>query len=647
MPHNEKVSSCEASVQLLNRAHDEGIETVWDRYKNQLPQCNYGLLGICCRNCSMGPCRIDPFGNGPVSGVCGATADVIVARNLLTHIATGSAAHSDHGRDIALLLLEIANKKNVSYQLTDINKLMRLAIEAGIPVEELSTEKVAGMLGTKLLKDFGRQYFNGGFPFYRRAPKKRFEVWKRLDLLPRGIDREIVESMHRTHMGVDNDSTSLLLQGVRTALADGWAGSMIATELSDVIFGTPMPVKSKVNLGVLREDMVNIIVHGHELIISEMIVQASNDKNLLNKAESVGAKGINVCGMCCTGNEILSRHGIPVVGNFLQQELAVITGAVEAMVVDVQCIFPSLVPLSKCYHTQFITTSPKARFTGALHLEAKDSNEWEIALKIVEMAIDNFKRRKRELVFIPEHSMDAVAGFSTESILSSLGGSLTPLINAIEKGQIIGIAGVVGCNNPKFKHDHGHLTLVKELIKNNVLVISTGCNAIACAKAGLLRTEATEYAGEGLKNVCKQLGIPPVLHMGSCVDISRILTLVSALAKELQCDISDLPVAGGAPEWMSQKAVSIATYLLGSGIYTVLGIIPPVLGSSQVTGLLCDKIENVIGAKFSVEPDPINAAQLMIRHIERKRSSLFSGFRILELETVSSQKLKEEEIMNQ
>jgi carbon-monoxide dehydrogenase catalytic subunit len=325
-----------------------------------------------------------------------------------------------------------------------------------------------------------------------------------------------------------------------------------------------------------------------------------------------------------------------VVGNFLQQELAIISGAVEVMVVDVQCIFPSLVPLSKCYHTQFISTSSKAHFTGAMHMEFKESTAWETALKIVKIAVDNYKRRNNDLVFIPDYSMETIGGFSAESILDALGGTLTPLVNTIESGQIKGIAGVVGCNNPKIRHDYGHLTLVKELIRNNILVVSTGCNAIACAKDGLLTLDAAEMAGDGLKSLCKEVGIPPVLHMGSCVDISRILTIVGALAKKLNCDISDLPVAGGAPEWMSQKAVSIATYLLGSGIFTVLGVIPPVLGSANVSELLCDKINDVIGAKFAVEPDPVKAARLMIRHIEMKRSVLFGDYHILELETITS-----------
>lgn len=613
-------SSCNATVAMLEKAEKDNVQTVWDRYQQQLPQCNYGLLGICCRNCNMGPCRIDPFGEGPQKGICGANADIIVARNLLINIATGAAAHSDHGRDI-VHTLQIATEKNSDYKIRDEKKLISLAQEFGIQTEGLAIKNIVSELAGMLYNDFGRQT-PGGFPFFNRLPHQRLGIWKNLSLIPRGIDREIVESMHRTHIGVDNDPVSILLQGIRTALADGWAGSMIATEVSDILFGTPMPKKTMANLGVLKEKMVNIIVHGHEPVLSEMIVEAANDKKLIELAHARGAKGINICGMCCTGNEILMRHGVSVAGNFLQQELAVVTGVVEAMVVDVQCIFPSLGNLAKCYHTKFISTSSKAHFPQAIHMELDEKHAYQTACSIVNLAVDNFTNRKKSSVFIPPESMEAFVGFSVEAIADALGGTFDPLIETIKAGHIKGIAAVVGCNNPKVQHDYSHIQLIKKLINNDILTVTTGCNAIACAKAGLLNISATGIAGQGLKTVCNQIGIPPVLHMGSCVDISRILRVAAAMAKALGCDISDLPLAAAAPEWMSQKAVSIAAYVLGSGIFTVLGTIPPVLGSKEVTDLLCNKIEEILGAKFAVEVDPEISASLMISHIEKKRAAL-------------------------
>jgi carbon-monoxide dehydrogenase catalytic subunit len=609
-----------ASLSMLNKAAQEGIETAWDRYEKQQPQCGFGLLGICCRNCNMGPCRIDPFGEEPQEGICGATADTIAARHLLRMIAAGAAAHSDHGRDIVTTLYETAEGEAQGYQIKDEGKLRALAAEFGIPEEGRSKEDVARDLAREAMEEFGM--VKGTLHFLKRAPEKRRQLWEKLGIAPRGIDREIVEAMHRTHMGVDHDYVNLTLHGVRTGLSDGWGGSMFATEFSDVLFGTPHPVRGKSNLGVLKEDQVNIVVHGHEPVLSEMIVQAAKDEELIAAAREKGAQGINVCGMCCTGNEILMRHGVPVAGNFLQQELAVVTGVVDAMVVDVQCIMPALTQVAKCYHTKVISTSPKARFPGMDHVPFSEKTALDTARQIVKMAVDNYPRRNKDLIQVPDEEMEYMAGFSVEAILKALGGSLNPLLDAIKAGQIKGIAAIVGCNNPKITQDHGHLTLTRELIKKDVLVVQTGCAAIACAKAGLLLPEAADQAGPGLSAVCKALGIPPVLHMGSCVDISRILVTAAAIANALGVDISDLPAAGAAPEWMSEKAVSIGAYVIGSGVFTVLGTVPPVLGAKKFTELLTKGAQDVLGAAFAVETDPLKTAELIIEHITAKRKGL-------------------------
>jgi len=610
-----------ATHAMLARVDELGISTAWDRFDAMQPQCGFGELGLCCRNCNMGPCRISPFEEeGPKQGVCGATADIIVARNLLRMIAAGAAAHSDHGRDIAHTLLLTAQGKASGYQIKDEEKLRAVAKEYGIKIKDRTKEEIALDVAKAAYGEFGKQ--EGPIQFTRRAPAKRLALWQQLGIEPRGIDREVVEIMHRTHIGVDNDAVNLILHGLRTSIADGWGGSMIATELSDVLFGTPTPIKSEANLGVLKKDMVNIIVHGHEPVLSEMIVAATQDPEMIELAKKYGAKGIQVSGICCTGNEVLMRHGIPPAGNFLQQELAIATGAVEAMVVDVQCIFPALGAVAGCFHTKLISTSPKAKFPGATHIEFHEEHGYEIAKEIVRTAVENYRFRKPGMVQIPEEKSECMVGFSVEAIVAALGGSLNPLLDAIKSGAVRGIAGVVGCNNPKIQHDYGHINILKALIKENVLVVTTGCNAIAAAKAGLLLPEAAEMAGEGLKGVCKALGIPPVLHMGSCVDISRILTACAAIANALGVDISDLPVAGAAPEWMSEKAVSIGAYVVSSGIFTVLGTVPQVLGSPLVTQVLTQTAESVVGAMFAVEPDPFKAAALMVQHIDKKRSAL-------------------------
>lgn len=608
-----------ATQAMLEKAWAENITLVWDRLKGQEPQCEFGTLGVCCRSCNMGPCHIHHAGRSR-EGVCGATRDTIVARNLLRTIAGGAAAHSEHGRTMALTLYRTARGELRGYQIKDTAKLRLLAAELGVPVEARPPEDIALDVSRLLLEEFGS--IKGRLAFLRRAPEKRRERWARLGITPRGIDREIVESLHRTTMGVDNDYVSLILQGMRTALSDGWGGSTVATELSDILFGTPRPVKGRSNLGVLRVDQVNIVLHGHEPVLSDAVVSAARDAELLNLARRLGATGINVCGMCCTGNEILMRHGIPIAGNFLQQELAIVTGAVEAMVVDVQCIMPGLAQAARCFHTKLISTSPKAKFPGAEHIEFDERNAVDAARRIVCAAVENFPNRQPAGVDIPSEAVEYVAGFSVEAILALLGGSPEPLVEAVKSGRLKGIAALVGCNNPKIRHDYGHLALARRLIAEDVLVVTTGCAAIACAKDGLLRRAAAAEAGAGLRKACETLGIPPVLHMGSCVDISRILRLAAVLADALGVDISDLPVVAAAPEWMSEKAVSIGTYAVASGIQTILGTVPAVLGSANVTGFLTAGVRNTVGAAFAVEEDPEKAAGLALAHIAAKRSAL-------------------------
>ncbi len=620
----EKRTVDKASQHMLEKAEKENISTIWDRYETMQPQCKFGRLGVCCRLCSMGPCRISKKNK---YGVCGASADTIVARNFIRMIAGGAAAHSDHGRDITHALMLAAQGKADAYGVKDEIKLNALAREYGIEINGRAKEDVARELAEKIFAEFGRQH--GELRVPRRAPEKRYKLWKELGVMPRGIDREIVETMHRTHMGVDNDYKNILMHGFRTALSDGWGGSMVATDLSDVLFKAPDPILARSNLGTLSPDEVNVVVHGHEPTLSDVVVDVVRDPEIVELAKKKGAKGVNLVGMCCTANEILMRHGIPVAGNFLQQELAILTGAVDLMMVDVQCIMPSLSSVASAFHTKLITTSPKNKAPGVTHIEFKEEEAYEIAKRIIKMAIENFSNRNGNSIQIPDENQDLVAGFSAENVYSFLGGTYRatyrPLNDAIIQGRLRGLAGVVGCNNPKITHNFGHIEMAKELIKNDVLVVVTGCSAIADAEAGLLKPEAAfEYAGKGLQEICETVGIPPVLHVGSCVDNSRILIALTNVVLEggLGEDISDLPVAGAAPEWMSEKAVSIGCYFVASGVFTALGIPFPVLGSENVTNFLCSDIENIFGAKFAFEADPIKAAHLMIEHIDKKRETL-------------------------
>jgi carbon-monoxide dehydrogenase catalytic subunit len=609
-----------ADQEIIAKALEDGVETAWDRFIDQQPQCGFGQLGICCNRCAMGPCRIEPFGKKPDRGVCGATADTIVARNLLDDLSTGAAAHSDHGREVLEVLLDTAVGKSQGYQITDETKLKAIAAEYGINTENRKKEEIAEDVARAMLEEYGT--LKNRIQMAERAPEKTKDTWKRLGIVPRSVDREIVESMHRIHMGVGADYVNILLHAMRTSLADGWGGSMMATEGSDILFGTPAPLRSRANLATLKQDMVNIVLHGHNPILSEMIVKAADDPQLKERAAGKGAKGINIVGMCCTGNELLMRHGIPIAGTFLDQELAIATGAVEVMVVDYQCIFPSIAQTAACYHTRVVSTSQKAKIPGTTYLEFRPETALDTAREIITVAIDNFPNRNPGRIRIPQKPVDLMAGFSEEAIRKALGGTYKPLIDAIVGGRIRGAVGIVGCNNPKIKQDYGHVTLAKELIKRDILVLETGCAAIACGKAGLLVPEAADLAGDGLGSVCKALGIPPVLHMGSCVDCSRILMLAANIAKELGVGIGDLPIGGAAPEWYSQKAISIGTYFVSSGVYVVLGIPPKIFGSPNVTGLLAAQLTDLVNASFAVEPDPVKAADLLEAEIDRKRKAL-------------------------
>jgi len=610
-----------AAEMLLAQANAEGIPTVFSRAAAMAP-CPIGEVGKCCKNCHMGPCRLVKPGQ---RGVCGATLETVAARNLARAIAAGAAAHSDHGLDMALTLEAVAKGEAPGYQVRDPAKLRSVAQAMGIrsdgrPVNDLALEVAERAIG-----NFSQM--RGELTYVSRAPARRQQTWRSLGITPRSVTREIVETLHRTHIGTDQDPEHILRHALRTALSDGWGGSMLATDISDILFGTPGPTVARVNLGVLEEDQVNIVIHGHEPTLSEMIVAATQDPEMIEYARSKGAQGINLCGICCTANEILMRQGVAVAGNFLSQELALLTGVVEAMVVDVQCIMQALGDLSARFHTRLITTSPKADITGATHVEFDEHRAPEIARQIVRMAVDNYAHRNGRHT-IPPITNYLVPGFSHEYINYMQGGmyrgSFRPLNEAVMAGRIRGAAGVVGCNNPRTAHDETHTYLVREFLKNDVLVVMTGCGAIANAKVGMLLGEAMKHAGPGLREVCEAIGIPPALHMGSCVDNSRILTLLAQMATEggLGEDIADLPVVGLAPEWMSEKALSIGTYFVASGVHTIFGLSSPVGGSEEVTRLINEGWRKQVGAGLEFEEDPGRMLAKALAHIDAKRAAL-------------------------
>ncbi len=614
-----------ATARLLETGAKVGADAWQLRVKNQTPHCKFGEQGICCRICSMGPCRITP--KAP-RGICGCDAHGIVGRNFLRFTAGGAATHSDHGREICNTLYHA--KPEGPYKVKDPEKLLRIAKEWGVETEGKDIYDLAHEMAELAMAEYGKVF--GVQNWLTRAPKHTQELWHNAEIEPRAIDREVSCAMHMTHMGNSSKPEALVRQSLRSGLSDGWGGSMAGTEFSDVMFGTPKPVDTEANLGVMKAENVNIVVHGHDPSLSELVCDWAENPEMLALAKEVGAKGITVSGVCCTSNEVAMRRGIPMAGNFLQQENVVLTGACEAIVVDVQCIFPALGPLSKCFHTKFITTSPIAQMPDSDFIRFEASTANENARAIVKMAVENFKNRKPELVYIPDMKIEATVGYSVEAIVKTLDGvtnsqvdvtgTTKPLIECITSGVIRGAVAMVGCNNPKVRPDFAHVELMKKLIANDIVIIASGCSAQAAAKAGLMSKRAKDVCGAGLKRVCELADIPPVLHMGSCVDISRMMILASELAKDSGLNISQLPVIGCAPEWMSEKAVSIGNYVVATGIDTFLGVDPYVSGSDQIAWWLTEGIRDWVEAAYTVEKDIDKMGDEMIARIEEKRAAI-------------------------
>lgn len=620
----EDITTCDSTAQMITKARKDGVELFFDR-ANSMKACPIGEKAACCKNCSMGPCRMNV--NSPYDrvGVCGATVDTIVARNFGRMVAAGASAHTDHGMAMLELFRDVINGKVKEYTIKDPMKLIEIAESLDIVTEGRELKDVA----MDLYHDLERTYtqVEGEIPLMKRVPPKTLETWREAGVVPRGAMREIMEMMHRTAIGVDQDYENITKQITRTALADGWGGSMVSTDISDILFGTPAPVEVEVDMGVIKENQVNIIVHGHEPNLLEAMVVSVGDPVLLEAAKNAGASGINLIGMCCSGLEAMSRHGLPHAGNFSDTECVLVTGGIDAMTVDIQCIKQGLQKVASHYGTPFITTNYRAKIEGALHIELDELVPRECTDEIVIKAISRFKNRTHP-VQIPQVTAKGVHGFSYEYINYMLGGSFrgsyTPLNENIINGRIRGVAGVVGCTNPRSKQDHSHVELVKELIKNDVLVLQTGCSQMALAKAGLTGPGAAALAGPGLAEVCETVGMPPILGLGSCVDNSRILIAAAEMVKVggLGDSMADLPVAGAAPEWMSEKAIAIGQYFVGSGVYTVFGHTFPMTKGTRFEKHLFEDLEQLGFGKWGFADDPKEMARLMIAHIDKKRAEL-------------------------
>ncbi len=626
-PKNRVRTDEKNEKQMLEKAEKDGVLTAFDRAVAQHPQCQFGYQGICCRLCLQGPCRIKSM-EGPGSrGICGATAYNIVARFVGIAVAIGTASHTDHGRHMTHTLKEVAEGKLDDYKITDAEKLKKVATRMGIKTEGKEDLQIASELADLALEDIGNVGQKESMWLNSLLPEGRKQKYKETTVMPKGISNTITDQMAHVHQGMDSDPVNLIFGALKTALAD-LNGMHIACDFSDILFGTPQPGVTEANLGVIDEKQVNIALHGHNPLLSEMIVKAAREME--DDAKKAGAEGINLFGICCTGNEVLMRQQIPLATNFGTQELVITTGAVDAMAVDVQCINPSLQEVSQCYTTRLITTDKLVKIPGSYHIDFKQDKAMENAREIIKLAIEAYEERDSNKVEIPEEKNKVVGGFSLEAmeeILSSVN-SDSPykvIVDAIEAGEISGVGFLIGCNNAKGWQDQNHIEIAKEMAKNNVLMVSTGCAAGSFAKYGLLNAGAIEkYAGDGLKKFLKRLNdsadlkedLPLIYHMGSCVDNSRIADLIFNLAKEMDVDIPKVPVVGTAPEAMSPKAVSIGSYFLTLGVPLHVGAMPPVEGSTMIYSIATQIAHDVFGGYFILETDAEMSAKKLMQALD-------------------------------
>lgn len=642
MPGREDVKQLtpnNASREMLEHLERQGVETFLDRFEAQQPMCGFGLRGLCCRMCQWGPCRIGP--KAP-RGICGRDMNMVIMSNIVRALVAGLAAHGRHAHEVYLTIIAVAEGR-AQFPLKGEERVRELAEKFHIDTAGKDLQAVAGEIARYLLDDLGRLHDAPMHMLEAFAPEERKQVWRELGVLPRSGSYEIMETLHMTTLGGCSDWTALAAQELRSALAYAYStlfGSSMATE---ILFGIPEPKMTRVNYGVMKEDHVNILVHGHSPVMVEKILEKIRSPEIQQLALEVGAKGIVVGGMCCTGDELLARYGIPTVTNIMGQELALGTGAVDAVVVDMQCVIPGMKIVADCFGTEIITTCNSNRIPGAVHIpfdpEHPETLE-EDALRVARLAVEAFRKRDRSKIHIPQVTTEAMGGWSFEAILKVFGGR-EKLVQLLREGTIKGIATVVGCNTPKVPYEYNHVTIVEKLIEGGILVTTTGCCSHALLNAGLCAPAAAGRAGPGLKRICEELGIPPVLAVGGCVDNTRTLRLFMELAEEAGVPLKDMPFIFVGPEPGNEKTVGQGVTFLAHGISNVIGFPAPIpvpipqpkegaryaddldRGSNDIADFFGGEgLYEKVGAKVFTEPYPKLAAQTVKMHIRRKRLAL-------------------------
>lgn len=612
----------ELSLYLYKSTRADNMETIYERFAKQQPQCAFGTLGVCCTLCTDGPCQITRKAD---RGVCGATADLMVARNLLMKCAQGTAANVYHARNVARTLAAAGNGKS-DFSIKDPKKLETVAAAFGFSG---SAEELAGDFGNFFIDQINSNDYQPLELIEKLAPKKRLEVWKKLGIVPGGPNSEVATGLSKGMTNVNNDPVDLLLHCLRLGIANEYAGLFGITTMQEILTGTADPNKGEVNIGVLDADAVNVIMHGHQPLLAIKVLELAREKTWQDKAKALGAKnGLKIYGSLCEGQQLFNIASeykdvfFGQIGNWIQQELVLASGAVDVLAFDYNCIMPTISEeYAEKYHTKLISTDKVIRQAGVQQMEFEPDNALEIAGNILQAALESYPRRGK--VTIPEVKHTATAGFTTESVVEALGGSIQPLIDKIVSGEVLGVTAVVGCTTVREFQSGNHIvTLAEELIKRNILVIGAGCCSSAMQNAELMGPEAAAKAGTTLSAVCTSLGVPPCLSYGSCTDIGKIIATGVAIAETLGVDVPDLPIAASAPEYMEQKAVADAFTAVAFGLTLHLSPAPPVLGSPLVTKILTEDVESLTGGKVFVELDPIEAANKIEARIREKRKGL-------------------------
>ncbi len=586
--------------ELVRKADIEGIDTIWHRYQYQQPQCGFGLTGVCCRRCNIGPCRIDPFGYGFPAGACGADQDLMASRDLLELVVSGVATRLQE----ALLMIDIAKAvasgRTREYSVKSVDRLEEIAGLLGVGGESCNVK--LGSLASLLEREIMRISSEPLVTVTKLVPQEVVEIWRKQGLLPRGLAREYFEANYRMNMGTDSDPMSIIKQAIRIAIADGLLATFTTTVLDEIILGDKMPGKGRSGLGIIDPGNVNIFIRIVPAFISKLR-SAAQDPELVKKAQEAGAKGISVI--------------IPS-GNMIMQELPMITGMVEVVVVDHQCVYPYLVEIAKKYHTKIVNIDPVAKLPEAINMPMTIENASTIAREIVKLAIENYRHRRRDLVYKPVHVSEFTTNPTTIGLRKVFGGSLKPLAEAIKQGYIKGVVVMHHCTNPKIKHNYGHYTIAKRLIENDVLVFATGCSMTAIALTGLAKPDALELAGKGLREFLKGYGLPPAIPLALCVETTRQLLVLYEIARELGIPFYKTPFAASAPEWMNGKALSAALYHVAHGILSHIGTIPPVIAAPNVEKILTEEMVNITGGRIVIEPDPEAASDIILKYIEER-----------------------------